>query len=192
MKCSNVRTKKQQKKILLSVPVYLVRWQHLRHICFVFELAETLCFKANYPDLGSVKNGKLFASAGSPHRHGHEIVIICNAGYKLAGESSVQCAHGKFNKPIPACIKVTSGWFSSRILLFCNTTNTNHLHSLQQLKRCNAECQNDGYLPRLACIQIHTAWTKIGHKFPDIVQNGDINKRVWKKDDWFSSQMAFK
>ncbi len=61
-----------------------------------------------------VDNGQHFPSKAFYH-HGEEILFICDAGYELEGDSTIQCVDGQFKKPMPTCVQMTSGKFSLKI-----------------------------------------------------------------------------
>ena len=71
------------------------------------------CITGNCPEPGSVDNGSRSPTNG-PYHHGDEVVITCDPAYGLKCDSAIVCTStGQFNKPMPTCVDVNSGWVTS-------------------------------------------------------------------------------
>ena len=71
-----------------------------------------------------------------------EIVYTCDDGYKLDSDSAIVCTYaGKFNKPIPMCVNLSSGCLCISYSFFSPTNKYGHfmLLSISLLWHCFPE-----------------------------------------------------
>ena len=59
----------------------------------------SLCNVVMCPPLNDPKNGEVFIK-----QEGEKAVIICNDGFNLIGNETIDCVNGIWNSPLPTCL----------------------------------------------------------------------------------------
>ena len=59
--------------------------------------------------------------AAGPFHHRYQIVFTCDVGYKLEGNSTIECINGQFNNPVPSCVQERKSKFFIPCHRFANS-----------------------------------------------------------------------